>query len=59
MRLTLCALRDIEGWQPSLTAVKLLWFWMPPEAWEKVGESEAPPWVRNRAGTGEIMNGSA
>jgi hypothetical protein len=47
--------RDLEGWDPSLKAVRLLWHWMPAEAWEKVGDSEAPPWVRNLAGTGEIM----
>jgi hypothetical protein len=47
--------RDREGWRRSFTAVKLLWFWMPPEAWEKVGDSEAPSYVSHLGGTGELM----
>jgi hypothetical protein len=47
--------KDLEGWPASLEAVKYLWRWMPSEAWEKVGDSEAPSYVLNLAGTGEFM----
>jgi hypothetical protein len=47
--------RDLQGWEASLEAVRYLWRWMPAEAWERVGDSPAPPWVHHLGGTGELM----
>lgn len=47
--------RDIEGWAGAVESARYLWRNVPAETWERVGDLEAPTWMRYLNGANELL----